>query len=545
MRILRLTTLAAAGLLVSLAAAQIDGPVPLAWRWVQQTQVAPSGVPLVTDDTIYLGVGSRVFALDKVYGNERWKFPRLDPIQGNFRTSPILATNTIVAAGDNHVVYGIDPKTGEQKWQFQTYNVGVLGSPVAVGKYVLFALSDMTLQALDSETGKPVWQSPMNLLEGIMGEMTAYNDSLLYVTSSNNMYSMNVATQKMNWKAPFATLPPQVKPVVFGDRVYVVSGNYLVAMNAMSGHGLWQTKLDLETELDPGVSSAGVLLATNDGTAVLYDLSGHRVTKDPIDLGTLAAARPTAVGNLFMVPTSNGALDLVDPQKGQIVWNYVIRPLNTMTADVDSNGNMIQGITQLSGPVDTRNLSVSAAGPAVLSGNTLYVLAKDGSLLAFNREMGVDVTPPTVKMLWPTPGDVFSGQPPLTFVFKLDDEASGINPDTVKLDIDGQTLDYDIGRDGVLVAYVTAEGPNKPLADGRRILTLTASDWMGNTVTKKINLSVDNLLPPLSLPGDSNVPKSKPKGGGKGGKGGGFGGGGKGGGFGGGKGGIGGGGKRA
>ena len=54
--------------LVASAAAQMSGPVPLAWRWYQPTSVAPSGSPLVSGDTIYFSSGNRVYSIDRNTG---------------------------------------------------------------------------------------------------------------------------------------------------------------------------------------------------------------------------------------------------------------------------------------------------------------------------------------------------------------------------------------------------------------------------------------------------------------------------------------------
>ena len=65
-----------------------DGPAPLSWRWAQPTKYPPSGSPLVDGNTIYVSVGARIFALDRDTGNQKWKFPTTEPIQGYFQIEP-------------------------------------------------------------------------------------------------------------------------------------------------------------------------------------------------------------------------------------------------------------------------------------------------------------------------------------------------------------------------------------------------------------------------------------------------------------------------
>ena len=51
--------------------AQVDGPTPLAWRWAAPTSVAPSGAPTIVGETVYVAVGSRIYAMDRETGNQK------------------------------------------------------------------------------------------------------------------------------------------------------------------------------------------------------------------------------------------------------------------------------------------------------------------------------------------------------------------------------------------------------------------------------------------------------------------------------------------
>jgi hypothetical protein len=252
---------------------------------------------------------------------------------------------------------------------------------------------------------------------------------------------------------------------------------------------------------------------------------------------------------MFIVPTANGAINLVDPKKGTIDWSYVITPLADAVAanpNAAGNGNMpggggvpggggggFGGGLGGGGQTTTTNekpLWVQAAGPATIAGNTLLISAKDGSILAFDRDLGVDLTPPTVKLLFPNSGDQVSGQPPLVLVFKIDDEASGVKPSTISIEIDGEKYVSKREKDGNYSVRFSQTGENKLLSDGRKVITVTVSDWLQNQRVAKFALTIDNSLRPIILPGTAN-PNGLPGGngglgGGAGGKGGGEGGGG-------------------
>ena len=144
----------------------------------------------------------------------------------------------------------------------------------------------------------------------------------------------------------------------------------------------------------------------------------------------------------------------------------------------------------------------------------------------------MDVTPPVAKQVWPTQGEIVSGLPPLEFIFRLEDEAAGVNESTIKVEIDGKEAGYTYTRDGyVRVAFSNLAGavpttnPNAPkppkrnpsLQNGRHTVKVTVSDWLGNVSTTDYSIVIDNSLPVLPLPGNDQTGQT----GGPGGRGGG------------------------
>ncbi len=534
--------------LATVAAAQFDGPAPLAWRFLQPTRVSPGGSPLVVGERIYQSVGGRVFCIDRETGNLRFRFPAVDPIPGVFRSSPVRAANgTSVVAGDNKIVYGFDGETGELKW---SYNLpgGLYGQPVAVNKYVIVGQSNNKLVAIDAENGQPGWTNPFNVLDGLNGTLGVYRDSVLFFTNRNEIVSLNVINQRFDWRRALTQIPPNAQPTVYGEDIFLVSGPYLIQLAASTGVPRWQQATGMIMNTAPAASASGVMVVSQDGKVMVYDpVNRQSITKKPIDLGTLAVARPTAVGTNFVVPTTIGGLALVDPKAGQVTWNYLIRPLGDPNqqnnAGAGGPGGGLGG--GLGGPgggpggfgggpggfgggagagggqnnqQPNRVVTIQPAAPAVLAGTTLLVPAKDGSILAFDRTTGVDLTVPKVEMLFPNPGDQVAGVPPLLLLFRIEDIASGIKNDTLKVEIGGQAMDYQLDRDGRIVVRFSQTGKNKPLSDGRKEIVVTVSDWLGNVAKQTYALTIDNTLPPIRLPGTQDP--NNPGGGGIGGPGG-------------------------
>lgn len=483
--------------LVLPAAAQFEGPAPLSWRWAQPSRVAPAGSPVVIGNTVYAAVGQRIYALDKETGNRKWQFPLVEPINGYFGSGVITAEGLIIAAADNKNIYAVDPNTGELKWQFASL-VSVIGQPVVVGKWLVFATSDNSLNALDVVTGETAWDNPVKVYDGILGSIAAQGSNVLYFTNSYELRAFNVTTKKQSWAQRFSVVTPDAVPIVYGDRIYVGTGQYVASVLAATGRGGRNGMVGDELAYGPAVSAEGALAVTREGKAVVLDAS-LRPTKIVVDLGSSPIVRPTAVGRMFVVATANGALNLIDPRSGTLVWSYTIRPMAGTVAA--TSGSSRPGSNTAPPPI----VSIQASGPAVLSGNTLLVLARDGSMLAFDRDTGVDQTAPAARMVWPNSGDIVNGQT-LELIFKLEDEATGVNEKSISVSINGAKVEHEYTREGFVIVRISPLGKNKSLRNGRATIVLSAADWMGNAETKSFALMIDNTLPPTKRPSGGEGP---------------------------------------
>jgi outer membrane protein assembly factor BamB len=520
----------------------------------------------VSGDTVFLAAGGRVYAVDRVTGNKVWQFPAEEGIGSAFPTAPILANGVLVAIGDNKVAYGIDPNTGQQKWSFSLPSRPIM-KPVLADKFLVVELSDNSLIALDPTDGTPAWKNPdtgdpapYHINDGLYGQIAAIGSTILYFTARNQMHALSVTTRLEQWPIPvrFSQLAPGVQPIIYGDTVYVTSGPFLIALNPNGGTVLWQRSTGFsQIPFNPAPSSSGIWVVSEDGDVMLYDLGSGQPTSllpRPVSIGSYPINDPTAVGNKLIIPTTSGAIDLFDPSTQGLIWSYVVRPIDESAVAGNSNtnrggsGNKGGGYGGGTGPGgggggfgpggggggaggfggQTNKSSkpiteVIASGPAILAGTTLIVPEQDSSLIAFDSQNGVDLTPPKVEMLFPNPGDQVSGQPPLLLYFKIRDWGSGVNEKTLRVLIDGKSYEYKYTRDGATIVTFQETGKNRLLNDGRHDILIDVSDWMGNEAKQHFSLTIDNQLPPIVIPG-TEKPQNQggfPGGGGPGGGGGG------------------------
>lgn len=515
---------------VGAANAEFDGPAPLAWRWVQPTSNSPVGSPTVQDGVVYAAVGTRMYALDKESGNQRWKFPLVDPIEGYFKSKVILTDGMAIAAASNKTIYAVDAKTGETKWTYVAPG-NIYREPVLVSKYIVFGMTDNTLMAINLTDGQQAWEQPVRVFDGFMGKLAGYQNNVYYFTNNYQMVCFSVTTKREVWKQRFSQLSPDAEAINLSDNLYVNSGTYVIGLNATSGRKVYEANSNAQLAFAPAANGESTLGVDQDGKVFLFGANGRRLVQKNIELGSQPATSPSVIGKFYAVTTRNGAMSLIDSKTGDIVWSYLVRPIGDSSASTPPPGGPggpggpgapggfgggRGGATQAT---PARVLALPAAGPPVLDGDTLLLMAMDGSVLAFDKNHGVDLTSPSVKMTWPNPGDLVSGQPPLELIFKIEDEASGINTSTLKITIDGQEMEYEFGRDGIANVRFSSLGKNKPLNNGRKTITVTVSDWLGNQTRADFALIIDNTLRPIQRPATGNTGPGGP---GRGGAGGGF-----------------------
>lgn len=464
----------------NLAHAQFSGPAPLAWRWAQQTTSSPRGNLATDGSKIFAAIGNRIYAIDRESGNQKWRYPAAEPLAASFNSGAVFANGVVIAAADNKTVFAVDSTSGQSKWQYNA-PANVVGVPLVVGKYVVLALGDSSLMALWAENGQPAWNSPQRIFDGIKGSLSVYRDNILFFTTASELICLNVGSQNKVWGRRFSQVGGDVKPVVFGDSIYINSANYLIKLGAGDGARQFEKQTSDTLARNPAVGERGIATLTRDGLLLAFDMNGTALYSKPTDLESGPAADPIIDGNWISIPTVNGNVALVDFKTGQLKWNYNIRPfVKTAPAQGES----------------ARPPVIQAASAPFVVGDSLLVLARDGSILNFDAKNGVDLTPPEVTLAWPNAGDQINARPPIDFYFNVMDEASGIDPKSIKVDINGKDYEAKFNREGYLVVSIRSSGKNLPLMDGRTTISVTAADWLGNSTTQKFLLTVDSTLAP-------------------------------------------------
>lgn len=511
----RAAALAVLGMANVAAFADVDGPAPVAWRWAESTSAVPGGEPQIDGDNVYVAVGGRIYCIDRVTGNTNWRYPAGEPISGNFTKGCVLSNGKIVAASDDKSVYAVSTD-GTLAWQYLSPD-NVVTNVVVSGNSVVYGTNKEELNCLDLSSGAVAWSNPVKVAEGLNTGLGVINDQVLYSTRRGSLAALNPITQREAWNTKFSRLAAQGAFSVFGDRIYVNSGTFLVCLRGFNGSVLWQQNVGTALDLAPAAYVDGVATIGRDGKLYSYNLSGRPLFPKGVALQATSVASPTFVGKLVCTVMTNGTINLIDPTTGDAVWNYTMKaPINN--ADSSGTGGRSGGpgiggggsssAAGAGGAAGGDSQATEAAkidytqaaGSAVAVGDSLSVITRDGSVFLFDKKLGVDMTAPAVDLVWPKPGNDVAGKAPMEILIKVEDNGVGVNPESVKVDIDGTEYIGEFLREGYISIKISTLTVNKPLQNGRRKVTVNVSDWMGNKSTKVISLNIDNTLPALGSP---------------------------------------------
>lgn len=506
----RLILAAGAVAAASVGLSQFDGPAPLAWRWSESTSASPSGQPAVDGEKVIVGVGGRIYCLDRDTGNLVWRYPAGEPLSGNFRTGVVMTGRTIVAASDQRVVYAINADNGQILWQY-TSSDPIIGSPATAGSAVAFPTASGQVVGLGLGDGQPLWGGPVKLNDRVLPNLAGTTTGIVAMTA-RSMVTLDPNTGRPRWTQAFGTISSLTKPVVYGDTIYLTSGTYVIGLRAATGSVRWQ-----QNTLEPliaGVAAGpeGVIAVGQAQKIFTFDISGRPTSRRGFPISIKPGGVPSWAGKFALVPSAGGTLLMVDPRTGETIWSYTIPAITRASAT--AGGGAEGGAGRPGGPGGAGGAgtplggggggfgggaqqqtevpaTVAAAGPAIVTGTSLMVLAQDGSLLSFDRIFGIDLTAPSVKMLWPTAGDQVSPNPPAELVFKIEDFTSGINAASVKITMNGQEAFVTPDKDGIFRLLVVAGSRNRSLPIGRLNVKVTAADWLGNVSETTFVLLVD------------------------------------------------------
>lgn len=116
-----------------------------------------------------------------------------------------------------------------------------------------------------------------------------------------------------------------------------------------------------------------------------------------------------------------------------------------------------------------------------------------------------ETTPPVSVITSPTEGERLTNATP-TATWKITDNDSGVNPDTIGITIDsGNKITSGITKTTISNGYMCSYTIPTPLGEGSHIIKVDAQDFDGNTaIQRTVSIVVDTIPPVLSVKNPPN-----------------------------------------
>ena len=307
--------------------------------------------PVISNETIYMGGESTVFAIKANTSGTLWESQPTGPVNGTLA----VADNTLFVPLRNKEIMALDVMSGERMWSFKAESPFV-GSP-SVDKGIVYASAqDGRLYALDAGTGNQIWT--VDTGDAITSAVAIDDNKIAIAVSTGGLFIKNARTGDNRLRVRIGGLINH-PPVVGGKSVYVVADGQVLSFDVDSRElpwayplrliwaqlWLWQfpvptppkptgfrwhtTSSDYGPESStgtvkfvtaPAATSDAIYIGSNNNS--VYSLSAKDgEMRWKFDASSIPVVQPTIVGERLYFGTSDGTLYSVDRTNGQEEWS--------------------------------------------------------------------------------------------------------------------------------------------------------------------------------------------------------------------------------
>lgn len=296
--------------------------------WSHDVGASPTGVPVVTGDTVYFGIefdrrNPKLQALNVADGSQRWwsdaaliaprvtahdgtiyargrdRFHAIDAATGGTRwtldrevvqqVTPAISDGALFTNTGQGIIRALDPADGTERWQFEVPG-RANGAPTVAQDTVYVASGNVAgrLTALDVADGTERWHAQ---LDHHGSGSPAIADGRVYVGTIKQWISAFDAVDGTRvWRTENRGVTAS-SPAIVGDTLYYSSlDKHLYALSTTDGSQRWQFGTGNTAPTSPVIANGRIYVGAGDGT--LYALAPDQSplpVSGPGVLGAVAA----------------------------------------------------------------------------------------------------------------------------------------------------------------------------------------------------------------------------------------------------------------
>jgi outer membrane protein assembly factor BamB len=351
--------------------------------------------PALSDDTIIIESGDRLWAFDINTGQQRWsvKVPGV-----NYQ--PTIFEGAVYIACDDGCLYAHDLRNGAEKWSFEIgKRIHRDRTPFLVGEkgVVYFSTPFEGIYSLDTHAAERGY-TEHNLFEtagAIVSTPAIIDGTAFFGSMDGHIYAVNVLSKKEIWR--FKTTGSVVSsPLIANQTLYCGSDDqHLYSLDTKTGQEKWRFKTTGPVVSSPAISDEMILFGSRDK---------HLYALDPKD-GTLkwrfktsgqVDSSPAVADGIVCFGSHDGYMYAVDFRTGRKKWRFKASAAITSSPAImdkrvffgDLAGNFYA--VELKTGKKVWNFAANSPIPssAAVKDNMVYFGAEDGTFFVLDATNG-------------------------------------------------------------------------------------------------------------------------------------------------------------
>jgi outer membrane protein assembly factor BamB len=284
------------------------------WKQNLKTPVS-GGVGVGFERTFVATTNGEVIALDQK-GLEVWR--------ANVTSEVVAAPQTngqiVVVQTLDEKIYAFEHETGEHRWTYESIlpklTLRGTSTPIVATDYILAGFANGKIVILDPETGRVYWEKRLASPQG-RSELDRMIDvdgtplvaeGVIYATSFHGKTAaINLRSSKVIWEKELSSF---LGPDESLEQLFVVDENdFLHALDKNTGETIWrQESLQYRGLTDPVVYGNYVVVGDKEGYLhVILKSNGHFVARKKIDSDGLRS-KPVSYGGQLYIYSNSGKL---------------------------------------------------------------------------------------------------------------------------------------------------------------------------------------------------------------------------------------------
>jgi outer membrane protein assembly factor BamB/predicted MPP superfamily phosphohydrolase len=320
-------------------------PITTLYHGQDSASIFTGVTPITPHNVVYGNSKGEVISIDPITKKVNWR----NQYTGSIYSTPVYADNILAFGTIDGFIHGVNSKTGQEKWRFNTKTPAISEGLTADG-YVYIG-SGSSFFKIRLKDGQLAWRndSATNQLQA-KPTLSPDKEAIVFGAWDTHLYCLNTKTGQLRWKWDNGKTqrlysPGNTVPAIAGDKVFIVAPDrYMTAIDLTTGKTIWRNNSRRVRE------SMGI---STDGTTVFAKTMNDTLIAVPTEGSSFKIRWETNAGfgyehnpcpilennGIVYTGTKNGLFIAADANTGKVLREHKAgnSSINKITADKEGN----------------------------------------------------------------------------------------------------------------------------------------------------------------------------------------------------------------